>query len=130
MITQTYATAAGTDKTYYIDIPYVAEWEIIGASFTPDGDGAVSTHGTDYISLAVKQGSTTIASLTTNSSGGAALVAGTPTVMTLSNAPSTEFTGKTDVISLVGTNAGGGKVLKGVVSLMVKMKQAKAYPSA
>ena len=45
---------------------------------------AVSTHASDYITTTVKKGSDTIASHTTNSSGGSALVAGTLKPLTLS----------------------------------------------
>jgi hypothetical protein len=53
------------------------------ASFVIVPNLSVATHASNYITLTVKKGATTLATFTTNSSGGAAMTAGTPITMTL-----------------------------------------------
>lgn len=77
-------TLSGTDAT---DTNYA----INGSAFTAKilalkiiPATSVSTHASNYITVTVKSGSTTLATFTTNSSGGAAMTAGTVITMTLS----------------------------------------------
>lgn len=44
---------------------------------------SVSTHASNYVTVTIKKGSTTLGSWTSNSSGGSALTAGTPAEITL-----------------------------------------------
>lgn len=76
-------TLSGTDAT---DTNYA----INGSAFTAKilalkivPATSVSTHASNYITVTVKSGSTTLATFTTNSSGGAAMTAGTVITMTL-----------------------------------------------
>lgn len=124
------------NTTLQLDTPIPAvegggEWEVVPSScyFTPDSNGAVATDGTNYITLALKSGSTTLASLTTNSSGGAALVANTKTALTDAGAAPTacELTAGTDLLTAALTKAGTGAVCKGILAIGIRRKQAKAY---
>lgn len=79
-------TLSGTDAT---DTNYA----INGSAFTAKvlsikliPATSVSTHASNYITITAKSGSTTLATFTTNSSGGAAMFAGTVITMTLSGA--------------------------------------------
>lgn len=77
-------TMSGTDAldTNYAfnGSPFTAK--VIGLKLIPVV--SVSTHASNYITITAKNGSTTLATFTTNSSGGAAMTAGTPITMTLS----------------------------------------------
>lgn len=125
--------AANTTRTVDIEIPApegASIWEIVGTpTFTPDSNGAVATDGTNYITLAVKKGSTTLYSLTTNTSGGAALVANTKTTLTDAAAAPTskEFTAGTHPVRIDLTKAGTGAACKGVISIGLRRKQAATY---
>lgn len=75
---------AGTDATdtTYIVNPYPFKVQVLGGYIVPDT--SVAVHASNYITTTVKKGSDTIASHTTNSSGGSALTAGTALALTLS----------------------------------------------
>ncbi len=77
-------TSSGSDAvdTVYIVNPYPFKVRITGGYIVPGV--SVSTHASNYITITIKKGSDTIASTTTNSSGGAALTAGTASALTLS----------------------------------------------
>lgn len=122
------ADATGASKTYDIALPSGSEWRLESATWIPDSDGAVSVAGTDYRTIAVKQGSTSLASITTNT-GGTAFVANTANALTVSGGTSREFTGGTDTVKIDSAATGSGKVAKGVVVLTLKQMQAKSYPS-
>lgn len=75
---------AGTDAT---DLAYITNeysGTIIIESVSIEPKTAVSTHASNYITTTVKNGSDTLASHTTNSSGGSALAAGTRKNLTIS----------------------------------------------
>lgn len=77
------AIVAGTDAT---DTKYVGNTcgkkvKVAGVVLVPNV--SVSLHASNYITISIKKGATTIATHTTNSSGGSALTAGTPVEMTL-----------------------------------------------
>lgn len=69
---------------------------------------AVATHASNYITLNVKRGSTTIATFTTNSSGGAAMVAGTPIAMTITGTGGDLERASAGVFSVEVAKAGTG----------------------
>ena len=122
------AQAAGTDKTAYLDIPAAdGEYVLVGASFVPDGDGAVTTSDTNYVTLSIKVGTTTLGTFNTKVTGGAAMVAGTRRAFTLSGGASLEFTASSDVVSIVQANSGTGAVVKGSYTLLFAKKQADSY---
>lgn len=109
--------AAGVDDDIYLLPPgTTGEWKVIGADWVPAT--AVATDGSDYRTLSLKNGSTVLGSLTTNSTGGAAWTAGTPAPFTLSGGTSLEFTARTDVLTFNATKTGGtGKVADGTLVL-------------
>lgn len=75
------AAAAGTNSQEYIynDLGEVARTE----AFVIVPNVAITANDTDYITLTIKKGSTTLATQNTKITGGAAMVAGTPITMTL-----------------------------------------------
>lgn len=77
-------TSSGSDAvdTVYIVNPNPFKVRITGGYIMPGA--SVSTHASNYITTTIKKGSDTIATHTTNSSGGSALTAGTALALTLS----------------------------------------------
>lgn len=122
------ADAASANKTYDVALPSGSEWRLESATYIPDSDGAVAVAGTDYRTISVKQGSTSLASINTNT-GGTAFVANSANALTVSGGTSREFTGGTDTVKIDSAATGSGKVAKGVVVLTFKQMQAKSYPS-
>lgn len=111
--------AANTDEVWYAGPTGSGEWLLDVVQFLPYTTTAAD--GTDYITVAVKNGSTTLGSFNTNSGGtGAALTAGAVTGVTLSGGKSLEFTGGTDVVTVASTNAGCGKAIEGKLQFRFK----------
>lgn len=127
-ITLLLADAASGAKTYDFALP-PGKWRVKLAYFVPDNNGAVATDASNYRTITVKNGSTTLATATTNSTGGAAFVANTATTMTVSGGASREFTGGTDTLKVDSAYAGTGAVAKGIVCVMIEPMQPTAYPS-
>jgi hypothetical protein len=122
--------AAAADRDYYVALPALGEIKVVSATFVPDSDGAAAIDGTEIRTISVKQGSTTVATVTTLT-GGSAFVAGTAVALTVTAGVAQDFTGGTDTIKVVSVHGGAtGKVAKGVLSLMVRVNQASAFPSA
>jgi len=69
---------------------------------------SVSTHASNYITITVKKASTTLATFTTNSSGGAALTAGTPVDLTITGSGKDLEIADGGVITVDVTKAGTG----------------------
>jgi hypothetical protein len=94
--------AAGTDETLYVGVPAAdgAEWKLIYASFVPSTTTAANA--TDYVTLAVLNGATSLGSLDTSAT---AFTAGTTRSMTLSDIAAAEFTAGTDALKVTVTNA-------------------------
>jgi len=84
---------------------------------------AVSTDGSNYLTVTFKKGasgSTNHGTLTTNSSGGVALVAGTKAVVTLSGSASKSYDAATttDCIEAAVTKTGTGATIHGTLVAM------------
>lgn len=68
--------AGSANETVYVPVPGDGRKGMLKqAKFTPSA--ALATDATNYITVTLTDGTTTLGSFTTNSSGGAALVAGT-----------------------------------------------------
>lgn len=78
------AIVAGTDATdtKYVGNPSGKRVKLARVVLVPNV--SVAVHASNYITIAIKKGATTVATHTTNSSGGTALTAGTPVAMTIS----------------------------------------------
>lgn len=105
-------TLSGTDAT---DTNYA----INGSAFTAKilalkivPATSVSTHASNYITVTVKSGSTTLATFTTNSSGGAAMTAGTVITMTLSGTGTELEIASGGLITVEVAKAGTGPAYK------------------
>lgn len=75
---------SGTDATDDVCVHNYSADTVAISSLDLMPKTSVSTHAANYITTTVSIGGTTIATHTTNSSGGSALTAGTPLAMTLS----------------------------------------------
>jgi hypothetical protein len=110
------SVAAGTGKTHYLAPPATeGEWRLKAAGFTPTTTAAAD--GSNYTTLSLKQGSTSLGSL---ASSATAFTAGTTRMFTLSGGLSREFTGSDtapDLLSAVKADTGTGAVLDGVLHL-------------
>lgn len=98
-------------ESWWTVVPFPGKWMLSAAAFVPDD--TLATDGTNYITLTIRDAANgaNVASTTTNSSGGAALTAGTATVFTLSG--NLEYTGQTGEIKLINTVAAGTPALIG-----------------
>lgn len=76
-------TASGTDATDNVHILNPSAGTVRAVSFYLVPHVSVATHASNYITITVKKGSSVLATFTTNSSGGAALTAGTPVALTI-----------------------------------------------
>ncbi len=121
-----FAVAAGTAFTQYAAQPAPGEWELVSAYFTPSSAGAVAVHATNYVTITLKQGSTSLGALTTNSTGGAALVAGTPSAFSLSGGSALQF-GQADPLVIDVAHGGTGGAANGTLACAWKKKQADAH---
>jgi hypothetical protein len=107
-LVNTASIGATTNETWYWTQPAPGEWRLEAAyivSWT-----TLAAHATDYTTIALKQGATTLGSLSSASSGGAAFTAGTARAFTLSGGTALEF-GQGDVLTATKTDAGGGGAL-------------------
>ena len=110
------ADAANASEDRYICPvhPDGGEWKLVSAVWIPDT--AVSTDASNYRTISLKRSSTTFGSLTTNSSGGAAFVEGTPQAFTLTaSGTDQEFTANTDALEIDSTYTGTGAAAAGRV---------------
>ena len=110
--------AAAAAENRYLEPPGASGsvWRCTSARFTPAT--AVTAHDTDYVTLALKKGATTVFSKNTKVTGGSAFVAGTPLALTAgSTVKGDEFTVGTNVLDIDIAPAGGGKVCDGSLKL-------------
>ena len=106
-------TTIGTAETAYVAMPSPNEWKLNAIYFAPSTSEAIDA--TDYATLTVSQGATSLGSLATNAT---ALTAGTAesVALTAGTGASREF-GAGDSVKLAVTKAGSGIAFLGVVSL-------------
>jgi hypothetical protein len=104
----TSGTLSGTDATdtAYIVNRYSSTLQIETVDIEPKT--TVATHASNYITTSVKKGSDTIASHTTNSSGGSALTAATLKSLTLTGTGQVLEIAPGGVISMDVAKAGTG----------------------
>ncbi|MEO1715763.1 MAG: hypothetical protein AAFR76_01515 [Planctomycetota bacterium] len=117
-VTLTINDAQGVDEDRYITPchPDGGEWKLVKAVLVPNTTTAVN--GTNYRTVTLKNGSAILGSLTTNSSGGAAFTAATPSAFALSGGADLEFAANEDPLHIESTHTGGtGAAVTGVVQL-------------
>lgn len=110
-------TTAGTDEDAYVVMPAGNEWKLEAAYFVPGAN--VTAHDTNYATLALKQGATSLASESTTTGDTGNLTAGTAIAlaMTAGTGSSREF-GAGDVCHVDVDKSGSGAALVGSVSLL------------
>lgn len=109
MVTPTLSGTDATDVNYTVN-PTAFTAKILSLKIIPAT--SVSTHAANYITITVKSGSTTLATFTTNSSGGAALTAGTVVTMTLTGAGTELEIAAAGVVTVEVAKAGTGPAYK------------------
>jgi len=109
-------TTAGTAETVYVAMPSANEWKLQAAYFAPDAN--VTSNDTNYATIALKQGATSLASEATTTTDLGSLTAGTAVAlaMTAGTGASREF-GAGDSVTVAVTKTGTGAALVGAVSL-------------
>lgn len=106
------SVAAGTDDERGVAIAAPGEWRLVAAYWCPDT--AITANATNYTTLTVKQGSTTLATRATDVAGGSA-VKHTAEALTLSGGAALEF-GQGDVIQVDKDDSGTGAIVDGAFS--------------
>jgi len=113
--------AAGAAGEWYAAVPFDGEWKIEKAYFVPDAD--TPANGTDYTTLALDVGGTTIGSVDTSATG---MTKGTPREISLSGGAALELTGGTDVVKITKTESGLGAAVQGRLVLGIE----RLYPAS
>jgi len=110
---------AGSTEDHYIAIPHAGEWKLDKAYLTPSAD--VTAHDTNYATIAIKQGSTTLVSEATTTGDTGNLTTGTAFAMAVlaAGGSSLEF-GAGDVVHVDVNKASSGVAVKGWISLSFK----------
>lgn len=114
------ANASGTDAnaTKYMANPLEESARLFKVLLTPNI--SVSTHASNYMTFDIKKGSTVLATFTTNSSGGAALTAGTPVELTITGSGKDVEVASDGAFTLLCTKAGTGPAYDVTATLAVQ----------
>jgi len=120
-------TTAGTAETVYQTIPTggPAKFRVVGATFQPDTNR--TANDTDYATVAVKVGSQSLGSFTTQTTGSGGngnLVAGTPVAFTLTNEEGYPHTAGSSHVNVAVTKAGSGVAITGMVTVLLEAVRA------
>lgn len=105
------AVAAGTDETWYVPLPSSGTWKLESAIFLPWTDR--TANDTNYTTIAVKKGATTIASEATTTSDTGNLTAGTALTLAITGAGTNLEFGASAPVVVTKTDAGSGLALDG-----------------
>ena len=117
-------STAGTAETVYAMMPVgaFAKYAVVGATFVPDTNRTASD--TDYATCAVKVGSQSLGSFTTQTTGSGNLTAGTGLAFTLSNEEAYPHTAGASHINVAVTKSGSGVALTGTVTVLIEAVRA------
>lgn len=117
-------TTAGTAETVYATVPAggPSKWVVRGAEFTPDTSRTADN--TNYATVAVKVGSTTLGSFTTQITGNGDLTAGTPVAFTLTGAEAAVHTASASHINVAVTKTASGLAVTGTVTVLIEAVRA------
>lgn len=115
---------SGSDSTdtSYIYNPFSVKVKVTKLAIMPKT--AVAVHASNYITTTISDGSTTLASHTTNSSGGSALVAGTENNLTLSGTGTVLEIAAGGTLTVAVTKAGTGPAYNHAVVAVVQPMRA------
>ena len=115
MMEQLTQSTAGTAENHYLTVPSAGEWMLKKAYINVST--TVATHGSDYATIALKQGATTVSSFATDDG---ALTAGTAQALTNADAGASAVFGQGDTIHLNVAKSGGGKAILGTVTVSLQ----------
>jgi hypothetical protein len=115
MMEQLTQATAGTAEDHYLTVPNAGEWMLKKAYINVST--TVATDSSDYVTIALKQGATTVASYVTSAG---ALTAGTAQALTNAAAGASAVFGQGDTIHLDVDKAGSGKKCVGTVTVSLQ----------
>jgi hypothetical protein len=117
-------TTANAAETVYATVPAggPSKWVVRGAEFTPDTSRTADN--TNYATVAVKVGSTTLGSFTTQITGNGDLTAGTPVAFTLTGAEAAVHTASASHINVAVTKTASGLAVTGTVTVLIEAVRA------
>ena len=115
MMEQLTQGTAGTAEDHYLTVPCAGEWMLKKAYINVST--TVATDSSDYATIALKQGATTVSSWATDDG---ALTAGTAKALTNADAGASAVFGQGDTIHLSVAKSGGGKAVKGTVTVSLQ----------
>lgn len=102
---------AGTAEDRYIPMPWPGEWKLVSAWLCPATTDALDA--TNYTTITLKQGSTSLGSLSNET---VAFTAGTAREFTLTGGSALEF-GEGDDLNVNKAESGTGGILDGCIAL-------------
>ncbi len=107
---------AGSTEDHYITMPHAGEWRLDKAYLVTSA--AVTSNDTNYATIAIKQGSTTLVTESTTTSDTGNLTAGTAFAMSVlaSGGASLDF-GPGDVVHVDVNKASSGVAVEGWITL-------------
>jgi|LakMenE01Jun11ns_1017448.scaffolds.fasta_scaffold9209762_2 hypothetical protein len=120
-------STAGTAETVYAMMPVgaFAKYAVVGATFVPDTNRTASD--TDYATCAVRVGSQSLGSFTTQTTGSGGtgnLTAGTGLAFTLANEEAYPHSAGASHINVAVTKSGSGVALTGTVTVLIEAVRA------
>ena len=107
--------AADAEDEWAFGVPYAGEWELESAYFC--ADAAVTADDTNYATIKLLNGSTTLATMSFTTSGTGNVAQYDMVAFSLSNAGGNPYTGGTDAIRVEKDDPGTGMALHGSVVL-------------
>lgn len=106
---------AGTAENHYITVPTAGEWLFKAAYINVNTTAALD--GSNYATIALKQGATTVSSVDTSAT---TLTAGTSQALTNAAAGASAELGQGDTLHLAVTKTGSGIAVKGIVTVSLQ----------
>ena len=106
---------AGTAENHYITVPTAGEWLFKAAYINVNTTAALD--GSNYATIALKQGATTVSSFDTSAT---TLTAGTSQALTNAAAGASAELGQGDTLHLAVTKTGTGIAVKGIVTVSLQ----------
>lgn len=107
--------AAGTDEDYFLAVPMPGTWKLEAAYFA--SKTARTADDTNYSTLSVENGGTTIASAATTTGGTGDLTAGEVVELSVSGSGTDLEFAQGDAVTVGKTDSGTGLALDGAVTL-------------
>lgn len=108
--------AAGTDEEKHVAMPLPGEWRVVSTPYIAP-DTATAAHAANYSTITVKQGSSTIASWSTQTAAQGALTKGTAAAMVYAETGAGAVIGQGDTLEVGKADSGTGAGLDGSICI-------------